>query len=164
MELLRSLGGQYILNSSEPEFQEQLRTVARQLGATLILDPVAGEQTQQLLDAAPQGSTALVYGSLSGKKTRSAPPSPRNGDKQITGVFLPDCVTSHPLQALLNMLRVQGLVGRVFQTTIQKRFPLARVRDAIALYQRNLTAGKVLLIADPGKIGLDGGQRLDHDS
>jgi NADPH2:quinone reductase len=155
VELLRSLGGEYILNSSDPEFQEQLRAVARQLKATLILDPVAGEQTQQLLEAAPQGSTVVVYGSLSGKRREVASPSPSNGDKQITGFFLPDWAASHPVQALVNMVRVQGLVGRAFQTSIQKRFPLAQVQDAIALYQKNPTAGKVLIVADSGKVGLD---------
>lgn len=157
VELLRSLGGQYILNSSDPEFLDQLRAVSHQLKATLILDPVAGEQTQQLLDAAPQGSTALVYGSLSGKKIAIPLPSRRNGDKQIAGFFLPDWAGSHPLQALVNMLRVQRLGEHVFQTTIQKRFPLANVQAAIELYQKNPTAGKVLLVADPGKVGLDGG-------
>ncbi len=148
VELLRSLGGEYILNSSAPEFNEQLRAVAQQLNATLILDPVAGEQTQQLLDAAPRGSTAVVYGSLSGKRTSIPLSFPRNGDKHVEGFFLPDWAASHPLQALLNMLRVQGLVRRVFHTTIQKRLPLAQVQAAIDLYQKNPTAGKVLLVAD----------------
>ena len=151
VELLRSLGGEYILNSSDPEFQEQLRAIARQLKATLILDPVAGEQTQQLLEAAPQGSTAVVYGSLSGKRREITSATPSDGDKQITGFFLPDWAASHPVQALVNMVRVQGLVRRAFQISIQKRFPLAKVQDAIALYQENPTAGKVLLVADRGE-------------
>lgn len=156
VELLRSLGGEYILNSKDPDFPEQLHTLSHQLKATLILDPVAGEQTQHLLDAAPQGSSALVYGSLSGKKAPISPPS-KDGDKQITGFFLPDWTASHPLQTLVNALRVQPLVANKFQTTIQQRFPLASVQPAIALYQKNPTAGKVLLVADPGKIHLDGG-------
>jgi NADPH2:quinone reductase len=151
MELLRSLGGEYVLNSNDPEFQEQLRVIAQQLKATLILDPVAGEQTQQLLDAAPQGSTAVVYGSLSGKRYEIASSSPGNGDQQITGFFLPDWASSHPVHALVNIVRVQSLVGRAFRTTIQKRFPLASVQDAIALYQENPTAGKVLLMVDSGE-------------
>lgn len=156
VKLLHSQGGQYILNSSDPEFLDQLRALSHQLKATLILDPVAGEQTQQLLDAAPQGSTALVYGTLSGKRVGISLPSRSNGDKQIAGFFLPDWAASHPLQALVNILRVQRLGARVFQTTIQKRFPLASVQLAIERYQNNPTAGKVLLIADPGKIPLDG--------
>ena len=157
VELLRSLGGQYILNSKDPDFPEQLRTLAHQLKATLILDPVAGEQTQQLLDAAPHGSSALVYGSLSGKKASFSSPSSEKNDKQIAGFFLPDWTASHPLQTLVNALRVQPLVANKFQTTIQQRFPLASVQPAIALYQKNPTAGKVLLVADPGKMSLDGG-------
>lgn len=101
------------------------------------------------------GSTVVVYGSLSGKRREIAPATPSDGDKQITGFFLPGWAASHPVQALVNMVRVQGLVGRAFQTSIQKRLPLAQVQDAIALYQKNLTAGKVLLAADSGEPSAD---------
>lgn len=156
VELLRSLGGQYILISGEPEFQDQLRTLSHQLEATLILDPVAGEQTQQLLDAAPQGGTAVVYGRLSGKNAVMSPSSSGKGDKQVTGFFLPDWAASHPLGSLVNMLRVRRLAARAFQTTVQQRFPLASVQAAIELYQKNPTAGKVLLVPEPDKLLLEG--------
>src|SRR6185503_8553736 len=35
---IRELGGEYVLNSSDPDFIEQLRTVAHKLQATLLLD------------------------------------------------------------------------------------------------------------------------------
>jgi hypothetical protein len=35
------------------------------------------------------------------------------------------------------------------RTQVQKRFPLTEVNDAVALYQSNMTAGKVLLVSDP---------------
>src|SRR5512143_3444628 len=56
VQLLRTLGAQYILNSSKPDFYTQLRALSSQLNATLILDPVAGDQAQGLLDTAPEGS------------------------------------------------------------------------------------------------------------
>jgi hypothetical protein len=56
----------------------------------------------------------------------------------------------------MNMLRVQHLVANKFQTTIHLRLPLSKVQAAIELYQKNPTAGKVLLVADTEKIRLDG--------
>ncbi|HEX2994960.1 MAG TPA: zinc-binding dehydrogenase [Anaerolineales bacterium] len=150
MELLRSLGGQYLLNSTDTDFHAQLRKLSSQLKATLILDPVAGDQAQRLLDAAPDGSTLLIYGTLSGK--RIDPQSLNKGGKRVTGFFLPDWIAKrNMLQVLLDMRRVGQLVSKELQTTIQKRFPLQAVEQAMALSQANPTAGKVLLVPSSEK-------------
>jgi NADPH2:quinone reductase len=65
VDQVRRLGGEYILNSSETDFVEQLRTMAHKLQATLLLDAISGTMTQQLADAAPSGSTILLYSRLS---------------------------------------------------------------------------------------------------
>lgn len=152
VDLLRSLGGKYILNSSDSNFQDRLRTLSRQLNATLILDPVAGDEAQRLLDAAPDGSTLLIYGSLSGK--RIDPHSSSQNGKQIIGFFLPDWIAQRNIfQVLMSMRRVGRLVTNELQTTIQKRFPLQAVQQAIALYQANPTAGKVLILPNYEHLG-----------
>ncbi len=150
VELLHSLGGQYLLNSSDPDFYAQLRKLSSQLKATLILDPVAGDQAQGLLDAAPDGSTLLIYGTLSGK--RIDPHSLNQSGKRVDGFFLPDWIAKRNiLQVLLDMRRAGQLVARELQTIIQKCFPLQAVEQAMALYQANPTAGKVLLVPNSEK-------------
>ena len=66
--MLHSMGGEYILNSSDMDFYNKLHQLSHQLKATLILDQVGGEQSRKLLDAVPSGSPILVYGSLSSVK------------------------------------------------------------------------------------------------
>ncbi len=39
---IRGLGGEYVLNSSDADFVEQLRTMAHKLQATLLLDAISG--------------------------------------------------------------------------------------------------------------------------
>jgi NADPH:quinone reductase-like Zn-dependent oxidoreductase len=150
VELLRTLGAKYVLNSSDPDFDAQLSKLSSQLKATLILDPVAGDQAQELLDAAPDGSTLLLYGTLSGKRID---PQPVNqSGKQVSGFFLPDWIAKRNiLQVLLDMRRVGQLVTKELQTAIQKRFPFQAVEQAMALYQSNPTAGKVLLVPNSEK-------------
>jgi NADPH:quinone reductase-like Zn-dependent oxidoreductase len=144
VDLLRSLGGEYILNSSDSNFHDRLHVLSQQLNTTLILDPVAGNEAQGLLDAAPDGSTLLLYGSLSGK--RIDPQSLSQNRKHILGFFLPDWITKRNIfQVLMDMRRVGRLAASELQTTIQKHFPLQAVQQAIALSQANPTAGKVLL-------------------
>src|SRR4029078_11265770 len=65
VDLVRGRGGEHVLNSSDTDFVEQLRTTAHQLQATLLLDAIGGGMTQQLADAAPFGSTILLYSRLS---------------------------------------------------------------------------------------------------
>lgn len=155
IELLHALGGEYVLNNRDPDFAERLHTFAVQLKATLILDPVGGEQTQQLLAAAPPGSTVVVYGSLSGSRLEVTSPASRRGNTGVTGFFLPNWIAQENLwQILRDGWRVQRWATTTFQTTIQKRFPLAKVEPAIELYHTNPTAGKVLLIANPDQVAI----------
>jgi NADPH:quinone reductase len=147
--LLRSMGGEYILNSTNAKFDDELHRLAHQLKATLILDPVGGEQTLRLLNAAPSGSTALVYGSLSGIKNDPDAQATTDPTKHIQGFFMPDWLaTKNILQVLWSLRRVQQLAATELHTNIQKRFPLAQVREALELYQGNPTAGKVLLVSN----------------
>lgn len=149
VELLRSLGAEHVLNTSDPQFVDRLRTLARRLRATLILDPVAGRQTRQLLGAAPNGSTMLVYGRMSGEGPEPAVQGPQDGDKRVDGFFLPDWLAKkNILKVLLHARRVQRLATHELQTTIRMRFPLSAARQAIEAYNANPTAGKVLLVAD----------------
>jgi NADPH:quinone reductase-like Zn-dependent oxidoreductase len=152
LDLLRSFGGEYILNSSDSDFHVQLRKLSSQLGATLILDPVAGEQAQKLLEAAPDGSTLLNYGALSGKKID--PQFISQNGKHVIGFFLPNWIAKRNIvRVLMDIRRVGRLISNELQTTIQKRFPLQSVQQAMMLYQGNPTAGKVLLLPDNEQSG-----------
>jgi NADPH:quinone reductase-like Zn-dependent oxidoreductase len=157
VQLLRSLGGKYVLNNRDPNFLDRLRALSSQLRATLILDPVAGEQTQQLLSAAPAGSMVLAYGTLSSERTVSAPAVATGADKRIERFYLPDWLAKKTtLQIAADAWRVQRLATNELQTSIHQRWPLSAVQAAIDLYQAEPTAGKMLLVADLEKIHLAG--------
>ncbi len=156
VELLHTLGGEYVLNNRDPDFLVRLHTLAQQLKATLILDPVGGEQTQQLLAAAPPGSTAVLYGSLSGTRMEITSQASRRGNSGVIGFFLPNWIAQKTvLQILQDGWRVQRLATSILQTTIQKRFPLMKIQQAIELYQANPTAGKVLLVMDHNQVAVE---------
>ena len=61
-------------------------------------------------------------------------------------------------QSFLKILRfsmeVQDLVKSDLQTSIFKRMPLSSVQEALDLYQKNMTSGKILLMIDPKEISL----------
>lgn len=84
-------------------------------------------------------------------------PSAANPDHQrMVGFYLPDWMAHKNILRVVNdMRRVQRLAKHELQTSIQRRLPLSAVQEAIELYRRNPTAGKVLLVADPAKVPTD---------
>ncbi|MEM6429316.1 MAG: zinc-binding dehydrogenase, partial [Deinococcota bacterium] len=88
--MLRELGADYVLNSSDANFVTQLETLSRELDATLALDAVAGEMTSTLLEAMPNGSTVRVYGALSLQEAAVNPRWWVFENKRLEGFWLAD--------------------------------------------------------------------------
>jgi NADPH:quinone reductase-like Zn-dependent oxidoreductase len=157
VDLLRSLGAEFVLQSNDANFGLDFQELTQQLRVTFILDAVGGELGRQLLENAPAGSTLLRYANLSGEEFLTDPHRLRTEGKQVRGFFLGDWVAGRDiLHALKDIRRVHTLGMTDLQSTIQERLPLHMVQQAIDLYQKNMTAGKVLLVADPGKVHVDG--------
>jgi NADPH2:quinone reductase len=156
VDLIRSLGGEHVLDSSAPDFDPQLRELMHRLKATLILDAVAGGLTNQLLEAAPAGSTALMYSIMSRECCVLNPREFVFADKRLVGFYLTDWLAKKGmLQQLQTAGKVQRLLATTLQTEVQQRLPLSSVRQAIDLYVGNMSAGKVLLVANSQDIPLE---------
>jgi len=155
-DLLRSLGAEFVLQSTDANFGGDFHALARRLNATLILDAVGGELARHLLETAPARSTLLLYANLSGEEINFDPHGLWSEDKRIAGFFLGNWAAKRGIfQTLRDIRRVQQLGATDLQSTIQRRLPLSAAQQAVELYQNNMTAGKVLLVPDPGKIRVD---------
>lgn len=85
---LKDLGADYVINTSESDFLEKLKTTAAEIGATICFDAVAGEQTGQILDAMPEKSELLMYGLLSGKQPSGINFGLVLAQKELKGLWL----------------------------------------------------------------------------
>ena len=160
VDWVRGLGGEYILNSSDPDFIDQLRTMAHKLQATLLLDAISGSMTQQLADAAPFGSTILVYSRLSDEACIIDARTALVKDLHFDGWFLPNWLGKKNLLQVLQLSgQAQSLLGTDLQSPIHKRFPLAAAQKGLETYVNNMGAGKILLVANPQEVTLDGQAR-----
>jgi len=154
---VRQQGGENVLNSSDADFVEQLRTLAHKLQATLLLDAVSGSMTQQLANAAPFGSTILLYSRLSDEKCIIDAPTALSKDLHFDGWFLPNWLGKKNLvQTLQLSQQAQSLLGTDLQSPIHKRLPLAAAQKGLETYVNNMSAGKILLVANPQEVTLDG--------
>ena len=156
VDWVRGLGSEYILNSSDPDFVEQLRTMAHKLKATLLLDAISGNMTQQLAEAAPFGSTILLYSRLSDQECSIDARTALIKDLHFDGWFLPNWFSKKNLLQVLQLSgQAQSLLGTDLQSPIHKRFPLAAAQKGLETYINNMGAGKILLVANPQEVTLD---------
>jgi NADPH-dependent curcumin reductase CurA len=56
---------EHILNSSDPDFLDQLTEIAKKFKANVCFEAVAGDLTGQILNRMPFNSRLILYGCLS---------------------------------------------------------------------------------------------------
>ncbi|MDY7225396.1 zinc-binding dehydrogenase [Hyalangium rubrum] len=143
--LLRKLGAEHVVNSSEPEFEERLRIKCHELGVTLAFDAVAGPMTGQLAQALVDGGTVVVYGGLSEQESRIHPKELIFRRKKIEGFWVSDFFSKgfnrDQLRALVG---VATMVGKDLETPIRAKLPLESAAEALRIAASDMTAGKVL--------------------
>ena len=154
-DLLRSLEAEYVLVSSDPDFDRQLKELTHRLNATLFLDAIAGDFTQRLIDASPAGSLILLYSVLSQGPAKINPNSLWYFDRRVEGFILSIWASKQGFLKILRLTRqVQKLAHADLATTFQERIPFTSVQDGLELYQENMTAGKILLVINPKEVSL----------
>lgn len=147
VELLRNLGAEHVLNSSESGFDDDLRKLCHKLKATISFEAVAGEMSGRVLSAQPPGSRMLVYGGLSLKPVEIEPGSLIFEGKHVEGFWLSAWLRNRNLLSQLRVARqVQEMLAGDLKTEIRARLPLERAAEALAQYSKDMTAGKVLIV------------------
>jgi NADPH:quinone reductase len=149
---LRELGSQYILDSSEPSFLQDLGKISHDLKATILFDSVCSRQLEQMSDAMPYGSTIIIYGNLSGEEQIMFKPGTFIANKiSVKGFYLANLARENGLfRNMINLKQVSALMSSDLKIIIQGRFPLSKVQVAVDTYLENMSAGKVLLVMDSG--------------
>jgi NADPH:quinone reductase-like Zn-dependent oxidoreductase len=99
VELLRKMGAEHVLNTSDPGFDASLGDLCHRFGASIGLDAVAGEMSARVLRAQPCGSRLLVYGALSLEASQIDPASLIFEGKRVEGFWLPAHGTDVPIDS-----------------------------------------------------------------
>jgi NADPH2:quinone reductase len=147
--ILEALGARDVLVSSEPDFDQKLSARTHQLNATLLLDAIAGDFTQRLIDAAPPNSLILLYSNLSREPAKITPHSLWTEGKRVEGFYLATWAARQNFLKILHTAhRVQKLAASDLRSEIRQRLPLSAAQKALELYQKDMTAGKLLLLME----------------
>jgi NADPH2:quinone reductase len=145
--LLISRGAEYIIDSSEINFADNLYSLSHKLQASLVLDAIGGELTRQIMLAVPYGSSMLIYGNLSGEQPQIDHKSIVLDNKKVSGFYLGSWLKEQGMiTTVRSILRVRQLLKSKIVVPVQERFSLDKAQQAVDTYLGNMTAGKVLLI------------------
>jgi NADPH2:quinone reductase len=149
MDLVRQRGGEFILNSRDPDFVQQLSETTHRLKATLFLDAVGGNLTQKLADAAPYKSTILLYANLSRKDCDIKTQTALHKHLKLEGFYLSNWSRENGfVKSIRQAYRAQSLVETDLYSPIAQYLPLEETPQAIQMYMSDMTAGKILLVAN----------------
>lgn len=150
--LLRSQGASLILNSNDEDFDTQLAAACREQGALLALDAVGGMLSYRVLHALPPGGKIIVYGLLSKEHVQADVGDLIFENKSVEGFWLTEWAQHKNMFQMLSLWRLaQKLITSDLRSEIRVRYPLEEAKTAVALYQEQMTGGKVLLV--PGGRG-----------
>jgi NADPH:quinone reductase len=146
VEMLKSAGAEYVVNSSEHEFEINLKELAHRLNATILFDAVGGIMPQQLLDAAPKESKLFIYGRLSEETCEISLRHLIFTSNQIQGFWLTNWLHEKGmLKTIITIREVQSLLGKELTTTINQQYPPEKINEAIETYKNNMSKGKVII-------------------
>lgn len=146
VEMLKSAGAEHVLNSSDPDFEKEMKKIAHRLNATIIFDAVGGKLPQQLLSAAPKGSKLFIYGRLSADVCEILPGELIFTGNQIQGFWLTNWLHEKGMiKTLFAVRKVQSLLNAELGTKIYQQFTIGQITDAIETYRNNMSEGKVLI-------------------
>jgi len=145
---LKDEGADYVLNSTAPDFESQLKVIAEKEQATNAFDAIAGDFTNKVVTALPAGSICYVYGSLSGSHdVNSISIMELFKGKKITGLYLTNYVLELTKNRTIGELfkEAHSRLTTTFKTSIQKVFKLEDIAEALAYWEKNSSKGKILL-------------------
>jgi NADPH:quinone reductase-like Zn-dependent oxidoreductase len=147
VQLLKSLGTEHVLDTSQPEFDSRLRELCQGLKATIAFETVAGGLTGQILSAMPHGAKLIVVGALSQDTCGVDPRDFIFEGKTLNGFWLAEWFPSQSLFYQLYLgWRVQRLAAHEFKSDVRERVSLEEAAEALNRYEAHMTEGKVLIL------------------
>jgi NADPH:quinone reductase len=146
-QLLRGMGAEHVLDSSDAGFDAALSEMCGRLSATIGFEAVSGELTGRVLRAQPPGSRLLVYGALSVEACQVDPSSLIFEGKRLEGFWLSAWLKRKNLLGRMRLAnRVQKMASAELQSPIRARVPLTEAAQALREYAQTMTAGKILIL------------------
>ncbi len=150
IEWLKQKGAKNVLDSTDENFKQKLKSLANDLKVGIAFDAVGGDMTGILLNALPVKSEVVLYGGLAGVSVQEL--NPFNiifQGKKLSGFNLTEWIENKGKEEFEKINHeIQDLIieGKV-KTEIQAIFKLDDVVEGVRTYIKSMSGGKVLFTA-----------------
>jgi len=146
IEQLKAEGADYVLNSTDADFEAKLKEIAEKEGATISFEAVAGNLTRKIITNQPEDSICYLYGGLEGEQLKDL----QVGDfvfqgKMLTGFWIGKYLKKNFSEIPQMMQDIAAHAKTCFQPHIYAKYKLTDIEKALADYQVNSSKGKILL-------------------
>jgi len=147
-DALRELGAEYIINSEAPNFEKELYKISKKLNATYAIDAVAGETAQKVLECMPYAGKIICYGALSEKPISVNAGMMIFQNKKVEGYWLSSWIYALGVEEFQKQAKeAQKYLKTIFQTKINKKYPLDQFQEGLEYYKTHMTEGKVVFVS-----------------
>lgn len=135
-----------MLNSSEENFETELRVLAEKMGTKTCFEAIGGDFTGIILRNMPKNSTVTVYGCLSMKNLGDIDIGDLMfGNKVINTFMLVQWLkTKNQLTLLPIFYKVRSNISQNMKTVVAKKYKLEQFEEGLQFYLKNMSEGKVL--------------------
>lgn len=150
-EMLRNEGVEYILDSSQPGFDAELKELCARLNATVGFDAIAGPAAGRMMSGLCPNGVVYVYSMLSGLPSSGFQASDLIFQgKSFEGRMMPMWLAPKPLEERAQLFEdIQRLLPAVFHSEFVGHYGLSDVQNALTSYIAQMSSGKVLI--HPGR-------------
>lgn len=147
ISVLQEIGAEYVLNSTSENFDSELKELSKKLGANVAFECVSGDITGRVMNAMPDGSVVYLYGAMSmGPAEGINPGSVIFANKSLRGLWLTTWLANQGLFKLYRLMnKVVEMLPGILRSDVSREFSLEEVTEALEFYQKNMSAGKVLI-------------------
>ena len=147
---LQALGADVVLVDG-PDLADRVRAAVGGGRLRLGIDAIGGEATLRIAASLDRGGVAVNYGLLSGQHCQISGRELVFRGVRLEGFWVASWFgRQSPAQLQRVFGELAGMLAEgALQVAIAARYPLARVRDALAHAAREARGGKVLLVSEP---------------
>lgn len=150
-KVLRDLGVETVINSSDDSYLFQFKKAVKKLQATCLLDAVAGPVAGSLWEEMPAGSELVCYGAMSEQNIPVNPGRAIFQGKKISGFWLTSWLAlASPDEKKQAAVRAQKAMQTIYEPEEFTKISFKDLPTALEKYKSDMTAQKPLLVIREG--------------
>lgn len=147
--LVKSKGAEYVIDILTPNWEAEFAALAKELKPSAYFDPIGGSFGSKVFNLMPDHSTTYNYGGFGDSLNYSISiPDILFKGKVLRGMWLAVEIRDPSVAPVIIGNTLKNLAAKTYQTTIYKKYPVSKFKEALEDYAANAVKGKVLLVPD----------------